>query len=1189
MSSSELEKEIPGFTGFEIAVIGMSGKFPGARNIEEFWENIKNGKEGITFFTDEELKESGVSDQMLENHQYIKAYGWLEGTLFFDAAFFGYTPMEAELMDPQVRLFHECVHAALENAGYDPSTYNKPIGLYAGASANLQWQANTVVTSVSGWFASKQLTDKDFLATRIAYKLNLQGPAMTVDTACSTSLTTIHLAIQGLLIGDCDIALAGGVTAINYSKSGYFYEEGMILSPDGHTRTFDAKARGSNFGDAAAVVVLKRYNNAAEDKDTICAVIKGSALNNDGNRKTAYTAPSVKGQAGVIRSAQKMAEVDPESITYVETHGTATFLGDPVEIQGLKMAFNTNKKGFCGIGSIKSNVGHLESAAGAAGFIKTVLALKHRLLPPTLHFEVPNPGIDFINSPFYINTKLTAWENQGYPLRAGVSSFGIGGTNAHVILEEAPIAQGAERKAQSAGRQHQLILLSAKTPSALEKMTENLANHFKKNPHIHLADAAYTLQVGRQSFKYRKMFVCSCVQEAAAVLSGTIPGKIHNGAPEEENTTSSPGESPGRLENLIKDARPGSPELHDLLEKIGLSWLRGENIEWCKLYPGEKRRRIPLPVYPFEGKRYRIDSGNFMVTATEKQDTYKAASPTKKLYPRPELSTDYTAPVNETEEKLAGIWQNFFGFDQIGSQDDFFELGGNSLTLITLIYGIREEMEILVPIPEFFTRPNIGALTRYILDNPQKASPVSIDSVEKREYYPLALTQERIYIMQQMDPGNISYNIPFVYILDLKVDINKFREIFKKMILRQETLRTSFHMVNSGAVQKIHQNVDFAIEYYDMVGKAEENLEEIIKNFIRPFDLCQPPLLRVGLIKIAESKNLLMTDMHHLISDGISMMNTIKDFLLLYHGKELPGLPLQYKDYSMWQILEKEKGALKKQEEYWVKEFSGDIPGFQLHLDYPRPAVQSFEGSLVTFEIDAAHTQGLKILAESESATLFMVLLAVYNVLLSRLSGQEDIIIGTGIAGRNFVELQPLVGMFINTVALRNSPGKEKTFKNFLQEIKEKTLTAFANQDYPFDLLVEKVVPQRARNRNPLFDVFLMSLVVDNSSRPDTTASSASPPAAPQGLPKYNYTHRVSKFDLGLLYTEVAGRLEMDLEYCTKLFKPGTVERFGAFFKDIVSAVTANKNIKLGEIKISHKLLAAKEDVVPDESEDFRF
>jgi amino acid adenylation domain-containing protein len=532
----------------EIAVIGMVGIFPGAGNIHEFWENLKNGVESITFFTDDELKSDGVDEQLLANPDYIKARGIIAGVEYFDSSFFGFAPVEAQIMDPQMRIFLHCVWHALEDAGYEPFSYDRCIGLYAGASPNLNWEALTSFTSLNqgmSGFMVAQLADKDFMCTHISYKLNLKGPAVSIQTACSTSLVAIHWAVQGLLNGECEMALAGGVSITYPPKRGYIYQEGMIFSNDAHNRTFDAEARGSIFGDGVGAVVLKPLADAAANGDHIYAIIRGTAINNDGYRKVGYTAPSVEGQAEVIKAAQLMAEVKPESITYIEAHGTATPLGDTVEIEALKQAFNTNKKNYCAIGTVKSNLGHLYSAAGVTGFIKTVLALNHRLIPPSLHFNTPNPEIDFENSPFYVNTGLKEWKsNNGNPLRAGVSSFGIGGTNAHIILEEAPTAQSVQHKTQTAdmrsegtrglaplstaplseehpSRKYQLILLSAKTPTALDKITENLAEYLKNNllnPGNHenptnpgpiLADMAYTLQVGRKHFPYRRMLVSS--------------------------------------------------------------------------------------------------------------------------------------------------------------------------------------------------------------------------------------------------------------------------------------------------------------------------------------------------------------------------------------------------------------------------------------------------------------------------------------------------------------------------------------------------------------------------------------------------------------------------------------------------------------------------------------------------------
>jgi acyl transferase domain-containing protein len=472
-------------TGLEIAVIGMAGRFPGAGDINEFWDNLKNGVESICFFSDRELEESGIDPGLIRDANYVKAKGMLGEIEYYDYAFFDYTRREAEWMDPQFRILHECCWHALEDAAYDPDTYTGAIGLYVGTLANYQWVAGLLnrLGNPSEQTVIGSLNDRDFFSTWVAYRLNLRGPAITVQTACSTSLTAIHMACQSLLSGESDMVVAGGVSVWLPKKNGYLYEPGMIRSADGRCRTFDAAAGGTNGGDGAALVVLKRLEDALNDGDRIDAVVKGSAMNNDGRRKVGYTAPSVEGQAEVIRAALQMAEVEPESITMIEAHGTATALGDPVEIEALKKAFDTDKCQFCAIGSVKTNVGHLDAASGAAGFIKAVLALKHRLIPPNLHFNTPNPAIDFENNPFFVNTCPLEWKHNHYPLRAGVSSFGLGGTNVHVILEEAPSSRGqkTDNRGQSQGRggvsppgqsrEYQLILLSAKTQSALDRMT----------------------------------------------------------------------------------------------------------------------------------------------------------------------------------------------------------------------------------------------------------------------------------------------------------------------------------------------------------------------------------------------------------------------------------------------------------------------------------------------------------------------------------------------------------------------------------------------------------------------------------------------------------------------------------------------------------------------------------------------
>ncbi|MGD2085271.1 MAG: SDR family oxidoreductase [Candidatus Aminicenantes bacterium] len=1692
-------------TGLEIAVIGTAGRFPGAKNIHEFWNNLINGVESITFFTDEELAAVGAAPGILENPNYIKANGILEGIEYFDALFFGYTPKEAQVMDPQIRIFHEVSWTALEDAGYDSLTHDGLIGLYAGATPNFDWEARSLLSGKSfevGDFAATQLTKKDYLSLRIAYKLNLTGPSFVIHSTCSTSLLSIHLACQAILNGECDMALAGGVTVSVLVKGGYIYHEGGITSVDGHCRAFDAAAKGMIGGDGAAVVVLKRLEEALAHRDHIYAVVKGSAINNDGIRRAGFTAPSVEGQAEVIKMALQVAEVKSETIGYIETHGTATQLGDPVEIEGLKLAFNTNKKAFCGIGSVKTNMGHLDAASGVTGFIKAVLALNHKMIPPSLHFEIPNPKIDFIHSPFFVNAKLTEWEPDQHPRRAGVSSFGIGGTNAHVILEEAPegtkglaplcIEEGAGQgrdgvSLPSSSQEYQLIILSAKTETALRQMKQNLAEYFRKNllnPGNHenqiyssptLADTAYTLQIGRSAFQHRWMTACSSVEEAIAMLTSTGAGEMHRILPEEECFD-------------IEKTEPAADR--DSLLQIGRLWLHGHHLDWEGLYSLRRRCRVSLPTYPFEGQRYWIeadavelqkglqppsplsnpqdvsnrfyvpswkrllpkprktkspvnicpwlvfvnelsistrlvkqlqamgqdivmvkmadqfsqvedgvytvnpresnhyqalfaklwesnalpgkiihlwnlttesdciltgeyfdeaqymgfysllyvakaigkkgighdvqiillsnhladvlgeeplcpgkapvlgllkvipqelpgiscshidihlpeagtskeaalidclledfsnplgepaiayrnnrpwvqvfepvplesdpedfpqlkDQGVYLVTGglgrmgllfsqllgrkggvrlvltgrsdfppreewdqwliqhqgahpvtikikklqelekmgarvlyfkadtADKEQMQKVVAYTEETlgaingvihaagitggtsfrplqdltrqdcqrlfqakvyglmvleelfkekaldffwvmsslscilgglnlsafsaanlfadllvkshnqstnhgpgwlslnwenmepnlsttafkqifslenvdqivasvdgnlqtridkwinpkwvkdkdnqsgdrreanaYPRPELSVPYAAPAHPAEETLTSIWKELLGFDKIGVYDDFFELGGDSLKVITVVSKIQKKIEVLIPIPTFFDHPTIKELAQYIGEESGKEILVPIESAEKKEYYGLTSAQKRLYVIHQVDEKNTSYNMFNTIMLEGENFGRQLESTFRHLMHRHEGLRTFFDVIHNEPVQRVRDQVDFSIDFYDLTKGLNQTTDEsqsqipmenqvlqTIKQCIRPFDLCQTPLLRVGLIKTKESVYILVTDMHHIVSDGYSVGILTKEFMALYEGKELLPLRLRYTDYSEWLRSGNLKQSLKQQEQYWINEFSGNIPELRMPTDYERPAVQSFEGDVMDLFLDEKESEGLQEIASVSNATLFMVLVALYNVFLAKLSDQEDIVVGVGVAGRRYEELQKIIGIFVNTLAVRNYPSKKKNFKEFLTEVKEKTLMAYENQDYQFEELVEKVLPHREKNRNPLFDVVIVSqdIAVNAVDIPQTDSRTLN--AKP-----YGHKNEVSKFDMTLICKKIADKLWFIFEYRTKLFKQETIQRFITYFKEIVSQIIEDPDVRLKDITISHRLLQAKSD-----------
>ncbi|MFJ4269247.1 SDR family NAD(P)-dependent oxidoreductase [Streptomyces coelicoflavus] len=691
-----MNNPVPVVADTDVAIIGMAGRLPGADDLDSFWRLLSEGREGITRFSREELAAAGVPTRLLDDPEYVPAHGIIPDVDLFDTGYFEFTPAEAAITDPQHRILLTAGHTALEHAGYDPARYDGLISVYAGAAINTYLQQQVLPhvdqTTTSRHFAVMVGNDKDFLATRLSYKLDLKGPSYAVQTACSTSLVALHLACQGLVNGECDMALAGGVTVKLPQAKGYLYEEGAILSRDGHVRTFDADASGTVLGNGVGVLVLKLLRDAVADRDTIHAVIKGTATNNDGSGKVSFAAPGAAGQTAVIREAHTVSGVAPRTIGYVEAHGTATRLGDPVEVSALTRAFReaTADTGFCAIGSVKSNIGHLDAAAGVAGVIKTVLMMKHRTLVPTVNHTTPNPAIDFAAGPFKVSTDTTPWTGDG-PLRAGVSSFGIGGTNAHAVLQEAPPAPATG----DAHRARQLLVVSARTTTALATAAGNLAAHLEGDDSAALADIAYTLAVGRRAHEYRlavtgtdRAALARALREAPAperpapgevsfVFADDVPDAADLAdqwaaaepvfARHHEAALAAGADRLGergrafavqyalgklwldwgltpvavhgdglaaraaacvtgalRLEEALTGDGPVPPAAraripvrgaHDDVRGVALgvtdgpwdgvarAWQAGADVDWAAWFEGEERGRVPLPTYPFEGRR----------------------------------------------------------------------------------------------------------------------------------------------------------------------------------------------------------------------------------------------------------------------------------------------------------------------------------------------------------------------------------------------------------------------------------------------------------------------------------------------------------------------------------------------------------------------------------------------------------
>ncbi len=551
----------------EIAVVAVAGRFADSPTVEAYWNNLREGQECIRTYSEEELLAMGVSPGELADPRFVRAGAALDGIDLFDAEFFGIIPRYAELLDPQLRILLECAWELIERGGYDPDSCEESIGVYVGTGHSTYQQGP--LRSPTERLVAHASKEKDYAATWISYKLNLKGPSLTVQSASSTSLAAVHQACESLCNGECDLAIAGGACIV-LPQAGYTYDGSVMFSPDGHCRAFDAEAAGTVAGNGAGLTLLKRLDDALRDGDQILAVIKGSALNNDGGRKMDFYAPSVEGQERVIREALRMAGAAPETIGYIEAHGTGTALGDPMEIAALKQVFGGRRGQGCAIGAVKPNIGHLHTASGIAGFIKVVMMLQHRELVPTLHFRRLNPQIDLTGTPFSISTERRPWTAAG-PLRAGITALGMGGTNAHVVLEEAPA-----RAAVEAGREWQALPLSARSAGALATASEDLARHLEQERGLALADVAFTLQAGRKNFEHRRVVVCRSREQAIAALRHAAANGV-------------------------------LPVSEERLDRLARAWLAGQTVRWAEAHPGERRQRVLLPWRPFERKRFWIE------------------------------------------------------------------------------------------------------------------------------------------------------------------------------------------------------------------------------------------------------------------------------------------------------------------------------------------------------------------------------------------------------------------------------------------------------------------------------------------------------------------------------------------------------------------------------------------------------
>lgn len=1435
----------------DIAIIGMAIDVPGANNIKEFWNNLKDEKESIYFYNDEELRKMGVSEEIIHNSNYVKAKGRVDDIEYFDSEFFEYTPSEVNLMSPQLRLLYKGTWEALEDAGYYPGSTEDTMGIFIGGSDDFQWYNEALGnnSNYSDMYQAFTMSTNHFLATRLAYKFNIKGPVFSSLTGCSTTLVTSHLACQSLMLGECDVAIAGGITIELPNDGGYMYQDGMMFSSDGHCRPFDAEANGTVFSNGMGIVVLKRLDEALEAGDHIYAVIKGSAINNDGSQKAGFTAPSIDGQAEVIREAYKKAEIDPETVGYIEAHGTGTILGDPIEVESLTKAFATDKKGFSILGSVKGNIGHTDTAAGVTGLIKVALSLNNKFIPGTVNYKNPNPKINFDETPFVVKNHGVEWKNENnLPLRAGINSFGVGGTNAHMVLEEAPPVQNS-----SAAEKTNLLLFSAKTENALIENIKSTLRYIASNEKINCSDAAWTLMAGRKHFKYRKAIVVneylgkdinvdefieenlesgwkkteevkkvyfmfsgqgsqyqgigkdlyygtdsfigkryrdyvdeifsyldedereeffeiiygnsepSLVNQtkysqfalfvteftlakillelgvtpeafighsigevtAAAVagvwslsdavkivrargeimqkqksgvmlavmrgvdevkemlidgvslaLNNTSDRCVVGGTKEkieefqkimkakgieatvlrtshafhtymmqdaamefqeflkefdmynpsvpivsnvtgkwvEENEMNTvkywvehiiqPVKFDQNLELILqeenavfieigggrslctfalqhKDRKEGQTflnmlrhpiekdnDLEYIYAKLGLAWCAGIKLNW-KTFMGDKvRKRISLPVYHFEKKLYPINlslDGNNVVSNQELQKVLEASE-----------QVAATLESQDTlEECIIAAYKSVLGFEEITKDQDFFELGGDSLKAVSLSNTIEGKTGIKVAVTEIFKYTTPKKLNAFMSKlNDSSSNTNKIVPVAKAPYYSTSSAQKRMYSLYLLDKTSTAYNLPSATIIEGKLNEDKVREVAEKLFMRHEILRTSFEIRDNKVVQVIADHVDIELSFTEQLIENEHQLKELVEDFVKPFDLSKAPLCRLKLVNVSEKKSILLFDVHHIIADGTSVEILTRDFNELYVSSLEP-LTVQYKDFAEWQNQYLASEKVKELKEYWTGIFKENIPMLELPIDKKRPAIKTFAGKRIYFSIDSETANRLEQFAQKNGATMYMTLLSAWYVLLQRYSGQEDIVVGSPVAGRMTDEVQDTMGMFVNMLAMRNKPVSKKKFIDFFHEVKENTIQALRHQDYQFDDLIEQLDIRRAFNRNALFDV---CFDYQNMITHDLNING-------MAIKPFQFDTHTSAYDLVLTcqQQQKTKTIECFIDYSTDLFNEDTIQRMKTNYHTILESILANSEITIGKINM---LSLSEKELIQRQAED---
>jgi len=1155
----------------DMAIIGMACRFPGADNKEEFWANLLAGRSAIGPFPPHRRADlGGIDDGRIK----LFEGGFLDSVDGFDHDYFRIPPNVARHMDPYQRLFMETAVEAIEDAGYTKQAlHGKPVGVFVGndhthrlINSYLDFIAEPDFNSLTGSWTG-------VLASRISYLFNLKGPAVVVDTACSSGLVALDQAIKALRDKDCEVALVGAANLFFLPSKGIV---GEIESESPQVRAFDRDAHGTVWGEGVAALLVKPLAQALRDGDAVYAVVKGIAINNDG-ASNGLTAPNAKAQQEVILKAWERAGINPEELSYIETHGTGTHLGDPIEIKGLAGAFSRHsaRRQFCGIGSVKTNIGHTVGTAGLASLIKVLLSLKHGQIPPSIHFDAPNPFIDFCDSPVYLNDRVRDWQPGEKPRLAGVSSFSLCGTNCHVVVQEAPARPDAQAR-----EGHYLFPVSARNPGLLALTLRRYLAFLDGGQTPTLAEICHTAATGREHHKLRAAVLAQDLAGLRASLL-TLLEAVEEGRGCEDGRVFYPGaetrppvsdrEAKARAAEAAQ--KPDAKSLAALAE----AYLGGAAIPWDELWKDSKPQRVGLPPQPFQHTRFweKPPAATFAAVSTatpqpETSDLEDKLPGWAEFLAKVQAEPVRVAGLESIEDSLpyaiaAYLWSEVLGYPRLELDEDYYALGGDSITGMKIVHLFNTLFGMNLSPADILAAPTLRQFVGVLLDKhgfsrilsaPEAGEAELIERLPPAPAYALSRAEKRMFLLDRMNPGSTSYNVNAVVAM-AATDPREAEAIIRRIIDRHEILRAGFELREGEPVKTIRSSVPFAVETLEIppTGQPEAALRQAVEAFIRPFDIARPPLLRVAFAR-SPSDFYMMIDMHHIVTDGSSMGVIIGEYLALEAGQTLEPLPFQYQDFAAWQNRRFESGIYQPQADFWKARFEDGIPALELKTDYPRPGYQDFQGSKEHFFIDAELAAGLRSLARAQGATLFMVLLAAFKTLLYRLGGGDDLVVGSPVAGRSRLDLHGLVGMFVNTLALRDRVLEEDSFATFLNTVKTNTLAALQHQDYPYEELLEILDVPRNAGRNPLFDVYF---VLQNE---DMGFSGG------RKVRTVPYDTGTAKFDMTVIAREAEDGILLDWEYAVALYKASTIRRFGAAFLHVLRTVAANPAMPLWQLSL---------------------